>query len=68
AFRRFMEPSYPKLAVLAFHELPNETQVINFSAITLPSSSLPEDLAQVPMEPPSDSPDLVEEPSVSVAA
>ena len=46
AFRRFMEPSYPKLAVLAFHELPNETQVNNFAAITLPVSALPEDLAQ----------------------
>ncbi|MGE4551103.1 MAG: FHIPEP family type III secretion protein, partial [Opitutales bacterium] len=50
AFRRFMEPSYPKLAVLAFHELPNETQVNNFAAITLPSSALPEDLGQAPIQ------------------
>ncbi len=51
AFRRFMEPSFPKLAVLAFHELPNETQVNNFAAITLQDTSFPEDLAQLPLPP-----------------
>ncbi|MFP6901791.1 MAG: FHIPEP family type III secretion protein, partial [Opitutales bacterium] len=65
AFRRFMEPSYPKLAVLAFGELPNETQVNNFGAITLPSNSLPEDLLEVPPEP---TPTLTAEATIPVAA
>ena len=65
AFRRFMEPSYPKLAVLAFHELPNETQVNNFAAIPLPSSALPEDLGQAPIQ---DISETVDEGAVPVAA
>ena len=65
AFRRFMEPSYPKLAVLAFHELPNETQVNNFAAITLPSSALPEDLGQAPIQ---DISETVDKGAVPVAA
>jgi flagellar biosynthesis protein FlhA len=52
AFKRFMEPSFPKLAVLAFHELPNETQVNNFASIALQENSLPEELDQAPSNTP----------------
>ena len=67
AFRRFMEPSYPKLTVLAFHELPNETQVNNFGAIALPGSSLPEDLPQA-LPPEEGTANTETEPTISVAA
>ena len=45
AFRRFMEPSYPQLVVLAYQELPTETQVEPFAAIALEDQSLPPDIA-----------------------
>ncbi len=44
AFRRFMEPSYPQLVVLAYQELPTETQIEPFGAITIESQSLPQDI------------------------
>ena len=44
AFRRFMEPSYPQLVVLAYQELPSETQIEPFGAIALPQQSLPEEI------------------------
>lgn len=44
AFRRFMEPSYPQLVVLAYQELPSETQIEPFGAITLPGQSFPDDV------------------------
>jgi flagellar biosynthesis protein FlhA len=44
AFRRFMEPSYPQLVVLAYQELPSETQIEPFGAIALPEQSLPSDI------------------------
>jgi flagellar biosynthesis protein FlhA len=44
AFRRFMEPSYPQLVVLAYQELPSETQIEPFGAITLPGQSFPDDI------------------------
>ena len=44
AFRRFMEPSYPQLVVLAYQELPSETQIEPFGAIALPEQSLPEEI------------------------
>ena len=46
AFRRFMEPSYPQLSVIAYQELPAETIIEPFGAITLPEQSLPEDITQ----------------------
>jgi flagellar biosynthesis protein FlhA len=46
AFRRFMEPSYPQLAVIAYQELPAETIIEPFGAIALPEQSLPEDITQ----------------------
>ncbi len=36
AFKRFFEPSFPRLAVLAYQELPNAVQVQNFGVITAP--------------------------------
>ena len=44
AFRRFMEPSYPQLIVLAYQELPTETQIEPFGAIALEAQSLPPDI------------------------
>lgn len=44
AFRRFMEPSYPQLVVLAYQELPTETQVEPFAAIALVDQSLPSEI------------------------
>ena len=44
AFRRFMEPSYPQLVVLAYQELPSETQIEPFGAIALSGQALPEDI------------------------
>ena len=44
AFRRFMEPSYPQLVVLAYQELPSETQIEPFGAIALSGQSLPEEI------------------------
>jgi len=44
AFRRFMEPSYPQLVVLAYQELPTETQIEPFGAIALEAQSLPPDI------------------------
>ena len=44
AFRRFMEPSYPQLVVLAYQELPSETQIEPFGAIALSDQSLPEEI------------------------
>jgi flagellar biosynthesis protein FlhA len=46
AFRRFMEPSYPQLSVIAYQELPAETIIEPFGAIALPDQSLPEDITQ----------------------
>jgi len=44
AFRRFMEPSYPQLVVLAYQELPSETQIEPFGAIALSGQALPEEI------------------------
>jgi flagellar biosynthesis protein FlhA len=44
AFRRFMEPSYPQLVVLAYQELPTETQIEPLGAIALAGQQLPEDI------------------------
>ena len=44
AFRRFMEPSYPQLIVLAYQELPTETQIEPFGAIAIEAQALPSDI------------------------
>lgn len=41
AFRRFFEPSFPQLHVLAYQELPNETQVEAVGYIPAPLSAQP---------------------------
>jgi flagellar biosynthesis protein FlhA len=46
AFRRFMEPSYPQLSVIAYQELPAETIIEPFGAIALPEQDLPEEITQ----------------------
>lgn len=46
AFRRFMEPSYPQLVVLAYQELPSETKIEPFGAITLAGQSFPDEVLQ----------------------
>ena len=44
AFRRFMEPSYPQLVVLAYQELPSETQIEPYGAIALASGTFREEI------------------------
>ena len=39
-----MEPSYPQLVVLAYQELPTETQIEPFGAIAIETQSLPPDI------------------------
>jgi hypothetical protein len=39
-----MEPSYPQLLVLAYQELPSETQIEPFGAIALANQSLPDEI------------------------
>ena len=41
ALRRFLEPSYPQLAIFAYQEIPSETMVEPFASITLPQFSIP---------------------------
>jgi flagellar biosynthesis protein FlhA len=45
AIRRFLEPSFPKLVVLAFQELPAATEVENAGVIQLPAHLARTDLA-----------------------
>ncbi|MDA7822851.1 flagellar biosynthesis protein FlhA [Opitutales bacterium] len=45
AFRRFMEPSFPQLTVLAYQEIPSETYIEPFGAISLPQYSIPQEIA-----------------------
>jgi len=39
AFKRFFEPSFPKLSILAYQELPDSIQVENEGVITMPNNS-----------------------------
>ena len=48
ALRRFLEPSYPQLAIFAYQEIPSETMVEPFASITLQELSIPENLASNP--------------------
>lgn len=45
ALRRFMEPSYPQLVILAFQEIPSETMIEPYAAISLVEHSLPEEIS-----------------------
>ena len=45
AFRRFMEPSFPQLVVLAYQEIPSETFIEPFGAISLPEFSIPQEIS-----------------------
>ena len=45
ALRRFMEPSYPQLVILAFQEIPTETMIEPYAAISLAEHSLPEEIS-----------------------
>jgi len=46
AFRRFMEPSYPQLVVLAYQELPTETRIEPYAAIAIAEQSFPDEVLQ----------------------
>ena len=46
AFRRFMEPSYPQLVILSYQELPTETRIEPYGAITFPQHNLPQEVLQ----------------------
>lgn len=46
AFRRFMEPSYPQLVVLAYQELPTETRIEPYGAIALADQAFPDEVLQ----------------------
>jgi flagellar biosynthesis protein FlhA len=39
--KRFLEPSFPRLAVLSYQELPNTTEIENTGIITLPQAVAP---------------------------
>jgi flagellar biosynthesis protein FlhA len=39
-FKRFFEPSLPKLHVLSYQELPGRVEIRNFGIITLPAAGL----------------------------
>jgi len=45
ALRRFMEPSYPQLVIVAFQEIPTETMIEPYAAISLAEHSLPEEIS-----------------------
>ena len=42
AFKRFFEPSFPRLVVLSYQELPNQVQVQNYGILTVPLEKLQE--------------------------
>ena len=44
ALRRFMEPSFPQLVILAFQEIPTETMIEPYAAISLTEHSIPEEI------------------------
>ena len=48
-----MEPSYPQLVILSYQELPSETQIEPYGAISLPQQSLPSFASYVTTTPPS---------------
>jgi hypothetical protein len=56
-----MEPSYPQLVVLAYQELPTETQVEPFAAIALVDQSLPPEIVSALDE----NPNLESQPQVA---
>jgi flagellar biosynthesis protein FlhA len=45
AFRRFMEPSFSQLVVLAYQEIPSETFIEPYGAISLPEFSIPQEIS-----------------------
>ena len=47
AFKRFFEPSLPKLHVLAYQELPSQTEIQNIGIVTPPAVSSGDPLQQV---------------------
>jgi len=47
AIRRFFEPSFPRMTVLAYQEIPNETRIENAGMITMPQEML-QNLQQQP--------------------
>jgi hypothetical protein len=40
-----MEPSFPQLVILAFQEIPTETMIDPYAAISLTEHSIPEEIA-----------------------
>jgi flagellar biosynthesis protein FlhA len=40
AFKRFFDPSFPRLSVLSYQEIPNQIQIKNFGALTAPIAEL----------------------------
>jgi flagellar biosynthesis protein FlhA len=44
ALRRFLEPSFPQLVIVAFQEIPSETLIEPFAAISLAEHSIPEEI------------------------
>ncbi len=48
AFRRFFEPNFPRLTVLAYQEIPGETEVRNLGVIAAPLPRAPEGPAGQP--------------------
>ncbi len=46
ALRRFMEPSFPQLVILAFQEIPSETIIEPYASITLEKHALPDEISR----------------------
>ncbi len=42
AFKRFFEPSFPRLTVIAYQEMPSNLEIRNFGMIGLPPGGVPE--------------------------
>ena len=62
AFRRFMEPSFPQLVILAYQELPSETHVEPFAAIAVQEQNFPPEIVSA-MD---NNPNLQKDPQVVV--
>ena len=62
AFRRFMEPSFPQLVILAYQELPSETHVEPFAAIAVQGQNFPPEIVSA-MD---NNPNLQKDPQVVV--
>lgn len=50
AFQRFFEPSFPRLAILSYQEIPSELQIQNIGIISAPIDSKSGNAVQTPLK------------------